>query len=96
MPKPTDTVKTPGSQSLQQFQTVVRQNEEIFGPLKALAHEGTFNLITYERGDSPAKGPVLATYTGGTPPEKPDRALICVGDCLVESKAAKVAAYRPT
>jgi hypothetical protein len=96
VPKQTDTIKTAGSQSLKDFETVVQQKEGIFGPLKALASEGSFNLITYEIGESPEKAPVLATYTGGTPPAKPDHALICFGACLVESKPTNVAAYRPS
>lgn len=88
------TVGTPGSQSLANFQTVVQEQEGIFGPLKALGKEGKNNLITLEIGPSLANRAVLETYQGSKPPEKAGHHLICSGDCLVEGQPAKVAAYR--
>ena len=87
-------VSTPGSQSLAQFQTVVQQQEQIFGPLTALGRDGANNTITFDVGNSPAQGPELATFTGDKPPAKPGFSIVCVGDCLVDSKPARVVAYR--
>jgi hypothetical protein len=87
-------MSTPGSQTLAQFQTVVQQQEQIFGPLTALGKEGTNNTMTFDVGTSPAQGPELATYTDATPPAKSGHTIVCTGDCLVEGKAAKVVAYR--
>jgi len=89
------TVATPGSQSLADFQTVVQQQEGIFGPLTALGKEGSNNTITLEIGTSPTKRAVLARYDGDTPPDRAGHSLICQGDCLVQGEPAKVAAYRP-
>jgi hypothetical protein len=90
----TETVKTPGSQTLGDFQTVVQQNEGIFGPLKALGKEGANNTITFEVGSAPTNRAVLETYQGGDPPEKEGHSVICTGDCLVEDKPVQVVANR--
>ena len=91
------TEKTPGSQDLPTFQTVVQQQEGIWGPLKALASKGTDNLMTFSIGTSPddAHRAVLETYSG-SPPAKPGSVLVCSGKCLVGGKAQQVAAYRKT
>lgn len=91
----TETVGTPGNQSLAQFQTVVLQQEGIFGPLKALGRKDQDNTITLEIGPSPVKRALLEIYVGDKPPDKPGHSLICNADCLVKGKIAKVAAYRP-
>lgn len=91
----TKTVGTPGNQSLAEFQKVVQQQEGIFGPLKALGREGQNNSITLEIGPSPTKRAVLEIYMGDEPPDKSGHVLICKANCLVESKPANVAAYRP-
>ncbi|MBI2998136.1 MAG: hypothetical protein HYY46_06725 [Deltaproteobacteria bacterium] len=90
------TVATPGSQSLAEFQTVVQQQEGIFGPLTALGKKDQNNTITLQIGPGPGNRAVLETYKGNNPPEKGGFDLICAGDCLVEGQPAKVAAYRRT
>ena len=92
---PTQTVESDGNRPLAEFQTVVQQQEGIFGPLKELGHEGSNNTITLEVGDAPEKRAVLSTFEGAEPPDKADHSLICNGDCLVNGVPAKVAAYRP-
>lgn len=89
-------VSTPGSQTLAELQVVVRQQEQIFGPLIALGTDGANTTMTFDVGTSPAEGPELATYTGATPPARPGFAVVCTGDCLVVSAPAKVVAYRKT
>ena len=91
----TETIPTPGSQSLADFQTVVQQNEGIFGPLQALASDGTNNSLTFEIGTTPAKRAILSTFDGASAPDKAGHTLICTGDCLVTGQPKKVAAYRP-
>jgi len=91
----TKTVGTPGNQSLAEFQTVVQQQEGIFGPLKALGRQDPNNTVTLEIGDSPTKRALLEIYEGNEPPTKSGHVLICYGECLVKSQPAKVAAYRP-
>ena len=88
------TVGTPGNQSLADFQTVVQDQEGIFGPLTALGKEGSNNTITLDIGPSPNNRALLETFQGSQPPEKSGHTLICSGDCLVESQPANVAAYR--
>jgi hypothetical protein len=90
------TVHTPGNQSLMNFQTVVQQQEGIFGPLKALRQEDQNNAITLEIDHCPTNRALLETYDSSAPPNKPDHRLICVGECLVSGQPAKVAAYRRT
>ena len=90
----TKTVETPGKQSLADFQKVVQQQEEIFGPLKALGQEGDDNTITLEIGPSPKNLAVLETYKDADPADKLGYVLICKANCLVEGKPANVAAYR--
>ncbi|MGH7831236.1 MAG: hypothetical protein ACREP8_13785, partial [Candidatus Binatia bacterium] len=84
------------SQSLDLFQTVVQQQEGIFGPLIGLGKEGQNNTITLEIGDAPANRAVIETYEGAEPPNKAGHDLICKGNCLVQGQPAKVAAYRQT
>jgi hypothetical protein len=93
---PSKTVATPGSQSLTDFQTVVWQQEGIFGPLTALGTENQNNTITLDVGPSPANRAMLEKIQGDSPPAKAGYDLICSGDCLVESQPTKVAAYRKT
>lgn len=88
------TIGTPGNQSLPQFETVVQQNEGIFGPLKALGKQDKNNTITLEIGSAPDNRAILATYDGDAPPVKQGHSVVCKGDCLVDGKAAKVVAYR--
>lgn len=92
----TKTVGTPGNQSLADFQTVVQQQEGIFGPLKALGRDGQNNTIILEIGPSPINRALLETYEGNKPPNKAGHVLVCTGECLVEGQPAKVAAYRQT
>jgi hypothetical protein len=91
---PSKTVATPGNQSLAEFQTVVQQQEGIFGPLTGLGKERQNNTITLNVGDTPANRAVLETYEGEEPPNKAGHDLVCKGNCLVDSQPAKVAAYR--
>jgi hypothetical protein len=93
-PDDTKTVETPGSQTLAKFQEVVQQNEGIFGPLKALGKNKQNNTITLDVGSTPNNRAILETYEGDKPPTKDGFDSVCSGDCLVEGKAAKVAAYR--
>jgi len=88
---------TPGSQDLPTFQTVVQQQEGVFGPLTALSSEGPNNVMTFEVGPSPdaPHRAILATYTGH-PPAKDGCVLVCIGNCLVSGAAQQVAAYRKT
>lgn len=90
----TRTVQTPGDQSLVDFQTVVQQQEGIFGPLTALGKQGSNNTITLQVGPSPTNRAILETYDSTDPPAKEGYDLVCTGDCLVESQPAKTAAYR--
>jgi hypothetical protein len=90
----TKTVGTPGNQLLAEFQTVVQQQEGIFGPLKALGREGQNNTITLEIGPSPNKRALLEIYVSDEPPTKSGHVLICNSECLVKSQLSKVAAYR--
>jgi hypothetical protein len=94
---PTAQEATPGKQDLATFQTVVQQQEQIFGPLMSLSSSGDKNVMTFSIDTSPDARHqlLLATYTGH-PPQKNGMALVCVGNCLVSSAPQSVAAYRPT
>ncbi len=89
-----ETVETIGNQSLPDFQTVVQQQEGIFGPLTALGTQGSNNTITLDIGSTPANRAVLATYAGDAPPDRDGHSVVCTGDCLVDGQPAKVVAYR--
>ncbi len=88
---------TAGSQDLPTFQTVVQQQEQIFGPLMALSSSGDKNVMTFTIDTSPDKTHqiTLVAYTGH-PPAQPNMVLVCVGNCIVSGKAQSVAAFRPT
>ena len=85
-----------GSKPLDIFQSIIQQEEGIFGPLQALSIQAPNNVMTLIVGPSPpsAQRAVLEIYTDH-PPAKPNATLICVADCLVNGNIAKVAAYRP-
>lgn len=89
-----ETVETPGNKSLAGFQTVVQQQEGLFGPLTALGKQGSNNTVTLDIGDAPANRAVLATYDSNTPPNRGGHGIVCTGDCLVNGQSAKVVAYR--
>jgi hypothetical protein len=88
---------TPCNQDLPTFQTVVQQQEGIFGPLTALSQSGDKNIMTFQVGPSPdaAHRVVLEIYTDH-PPNRNGLTLVCVAACLVSSTLQNVAAYRPT
>jgi len=89
------TESTPGTQDLPTFQTVIQQQEGIFGPLTALANDGVNNTMTFQVGPSPdsAHRSTLSVYTDH-PPQKAGFVLVCIGQCLVSSTVQQVAAYR--
>ena len=86
-----------GTLALSDFETVLRQQEQVLGPLIALAISGTDNLATFERLDPVADDRlvVLETYDT-TPPQKTGHALVCAGVSLVGGLRRQVAAYRPS
>lgn len=88
------TFSTPGSQSLEDFETKIQETEEVNGYLKALGKDGDNNTFTIDRKRPPTNLAVLATYTGGAPPDRDGHSVLCTGDCLVDSQPAKVVAYR--
>lgn len=90
----TTTVGTSGTLSLDDLQTIVQQQEGIFGPLVGLEQERQHNVLTLEVGSTPLHRVALETYSGVTPPPKPGHVLVCTGECLILSQPAKVAAYR--
>lgn len=91
---PSTTEPADGNQSLADFQTVVQQQEEIFGPLTALGMQGSDNTMKFEIGPVPASLAKLEIYDGDAPPAKDGHSVVCKGDCLVNSQPAKVVAYR--
>ncbi|MBI3799357.1 MAG: hypothetical protein HY268_20625 [Deltaproteobacteria bacterium] len=90
----TKTVATSGNQKLAEFQTVVQQQEGIFGPLKEFGRDGQNNTITLEIGPKPANRALLEIYDSPPPPTKSGHLLVCTSECLVEGQEKKVAAYR--
>jgi hypothetical protein len=88
---------TPGNQDLPTFQSVVQQQEGIFGPLTALASHSPNNVMTFDVGPSPdaAHRAVLETYTDH-PSMKDGFLLVCIGKCFVSGALQQVAAYRRT
>ena len=92
------TLATPGSQDLVKFQEVVKENEQIIGPLTALSSAQGVNLMTFEVGALPDDDHVaqLATYTGAQPPAKDGSVVVCTGTCLVANAVQQVVAYRKT
>ena len=89
-----ETVQADGNMTIADFQTVVQQQEGIFGPLTALGKQGSNNTITFDIGSAPANRTVLATYEGDAPPARDGHSVVCKGDCLVAGQPAKVVAYR--
>ncbi|WP_176053353.1 hypothetical protein [Paraburkholderia caribensis] len=88
---------TPGSQDLFTFQSVVQQQEGIFGPLVSLSisGSGTNNVMTFQVGVSPdADHRVTLQSYDIHPPQLAGTRLVCIATCLVAGKAQNVAAYR--
>lgn len=89
------TEATPGAQDLATFQTVIQQQEGIFGPLTSLSSSGGNNIMTLQVGPSPdAAHRALIEIYSDHPPAKQGYTLVCIGSCLVSSAAKQVAAYR--
>lgn len=86
---------TPGTQDLSTFQTVIQQQEGIFGPLISLANEGSNNIITFQIGPSPDADHrvIIDTYIDH-PPIKNGFVLVCISNCLVSGTIQSVGAYR--
>lgn len=86
---------TPGTQDLSVFQTVIQQQEGIFGPLISLANEGSNNIMTFQIGLSPDADhrAIIDTYIDH-PPSKNGFVLVCISNCLVSGAIKAVAAYR--
>ena len=91
---PSKILETNGNQSLADFQTVVQQQEEIFGPLTALGMQGSNNTMTFDIGPRPANLAKLETYDGDAPPTKDGHGVLCSGGCWVDGQPANVVAYR--
>jgi hypothetical protein len=91
---PSTTVASDGARPLGEFQTIVQQNEGIFGPLLALSSQGANNIITLEIGPRPAQRAQLELIGAGSAPTKPGQDLVCVGNVLVSALPVRVAAYR--
>lgn len=86
--------KADGNLSLADFQTIVQQQEGIFGPLVSLRSGQGFNVIGLDVGDAPANRAILETFEADSPPSKDGHAIVCSGDCLVSGNPAKVVAFR--
>lgn len=86
---------TPGNQDLQTFETVIQQQEGIFGRLVSIESESSNNIMTFQIGPSPTPDhrANLIAYSDH-PPKKDGFVLICIGGCLVDSKVQQIAAYR--
>lgn len=94
---PSKTVGSPGSLTLAQFQTVIQQQEGIYGPLIALGSQDRDNLITLEiTPAAPHHRAELETIGVGNPPQKQGYTLVCTGNVFVENQPVIVAAYRQT
>lgn len=89
-----ETVATAASLSLFELQTIVQQQEEIFGPLIALGSQGQGNLITLEIGTTPSNRAQLEISVGEPPPQKPGHKVVCTGSVFVNSNSVNVTAYR--
>lgn len=88
------TVGTLGSLSLSDLQTVVQQQEGIFGPLIAMGIQNQENFITFEIGPTPRNRTELEISPGGMPSLKPGHTLVCTGVVLVKSSPVSVTAHR--
>lgn len=86
---------TPGSQSLADLQTVIRQEEQAFGPLIAISpHDGN-TWLTMADAAAPATPITLEKIGAGSIPDRPNHTLVCIGDCFLQGEQARVAAFRP-
>lgn len=88
------TVASDGSLPLGQFETIVQQQEGIFGPLLALSSLGAQNLITLTVGPRPEHRARLEIIAAEPAPAKPGHDLICTGDVFVLGQPVLIAAYR--
>lgn len=88
------TVAAAGSSDLPTLQTIVQQNEGIYGPLIALGSSGADSLLTFNVGQTPAKRAELFVIAALPAPNRPGQTLICTGVVFVSSIQKLVAAYR--
>ncbi len=79
--------------------TTVQQGEERVGPLLAISSCEHFapkrlTCFTHERTGAPAEAIELHLCPNGKIPTIPGKTLVCIGDCLVDSRLRMVAAFR--
>lgn len=86
--------RSDGSNDLNFLQTVVNQQEGIYGPLIALTSEIGQTYLVFQRGAPPNPRSVLATITGEPAPPRPPQSAACSGLCVLEGQEKWVAAYR--
>jgi len=86
---------TSGTQDLSDFQRVIQQQEEIFGPLISLSNDGVNNIMTFQIGPRPdAEHLVIIDTYIDHPPLKNGFVLVCISNCLVSGTIQSVGAYR--
>lgn len=84
-----------GTESLANLQTIIRQNENIVGPLVALSPwQDRDTVLTLEVGAAPGGLISLLQTAGAAPAPQPGHQLVCIGDCYVGGAIIRVAAYR--
>jgi hypothetical protein len=88
------TLQSEGKLTLAEFELTIQQNEGILGPLTGLSSDSNGNIIELQVGPKPANRAVLRGVTGASPDDLPGHVLVCTGNCFVENRPTKIAAYR--
>ena len=86
--------RSDGSNDLTFLQTVVNQQEGIYGPLIALTSEIGQTYLVFQRGAAPNPRSVLVKIDGEPAPARPPQTVACSGLCVLGGQETWVAAYR--
>ena len=94
----TTQVKVEGRKTKSELQTIIQQQEGLFGPLAKLDSANGYTIVTLTVGRSPDKGKrvVLEIFDGPHPPGKAGYKIVCSGKCLIASALTQIVAYRAT
>jgi muramidase (phage lysozyme) len=87
--------RAPQCKTLDELQTVVRQVEEILGPLVLIESDGTDTILSFDEGrDTPATPVALERDDGQASTRAGLDELVTKGVCIIAGDTIPVAAYR--
>src|SRR5262249_9807245 len=87
--------RTPQCQTLGELQIVIRQVEELLGPLVVIENDGTGTILSFDEGrESPATLVVLERDGGQASTHSGSDEFVTKGICIIAGDVVPVAAFR--